>query len=243
MKLLEFYQAAVELVRRDLKKQKMLLPPDSIAELCAQHHRKHRSLAEKLASGDELCNIYALQKAFPRSGTEIADFDALEFAKAFAAKKASALAVVTEKHYYRGEPSMLTGVAHLIDLPIIRWDFVVESYQLMQSKLWGADAVRVIVPLLDQIELADLYKKAVELELELIWEIHSAADAERIAGFEQSRILYWDGDEIDFSSAENILKNLSYTAPALVNGDSVDCNEISRGVFNGTVLFQKAAAQ
>ena len=243
MKLLEFYRDIVELVRSDLKKQKMLLPPDSIAELCEQHHRKHRSLAEKLASGDELCNIYALQKAFPRSGTVNADFNALELAKSCAAKKASALAVVTEKHYYSGEPSMLTGVSHLVDLPIIRWDFIVEAYQLMQSKLWGADAVRIIVPLLDQIELADLYKKALELDLELIWEIHSAADAERIAGFEQSRILYCDGDEFDFSSAENILKNLSYTAPALFNGDAVACNEISRGVFNGAVLFQKAVAQ
>ena len=240
MKLLEFYQDVAGLVRRDLNKQKMLLPPDSIAELCSQHHRKHRSLAEKLVAGNTPCNIYAVQKAFPRSGTVNADFNALELAKSFAAEKAAALAVVTEKHYYGGEPSMLTGVAHLVDLPIIRWDFIVESYQLMQSKLWGADAVRIAVPLLDQTELADLYKNALALDLELIWEIHSAGDAERVAEFEQSRILYLDGDSLDADSAENILKNLSYTAPALLNGDAVDCTAIENSMFKGLVLFQKA---
>lgn len=240
MKLLEFYQSVAEIVRQDLKKQKMLLPVDTIAGLCSQHHRKHRDLGEKLVSANEPVYIYTIQKAFPRSGTETANFNALELAKSFAAKKASALAVATEKHYYCGEPSMISGVAHLVDLPIIRWDFIVEPYQLMQSKLWGADAVRVIVPLLDQIELADLYKKALELDLELIWEVHSAADAERIAGFEQSRILYLDGDSPDLTAAESIMKKLPYSAPALLNGDAVDCSKIENCPFKGAVLFQKA---
>ena len=239
MDLLGFYRQCADLVRLDLKKQKMLLPPDSIAELCSQHHRKHRELAAKL-SGNELSNIYALQKAFPRSGTVNVDFNALEAAKKFAAQKAVALAVVTEKHFYCGEPSMLTGVAHLVDLPIIRWDFIMEPYQLMQSRLWGADAVRIIVPLLDQIELAELYKKAMELELEIIWEIHSAADIERISAFEQSGILYWEGEMLELELAESIVKNLPLSTPALFNGDCFSDNDLPEKLFAGKITFKNA---
>ena len=99
MEILDFYRQCADQVRFDLKKQKMLLPPDTIAELCAQHHRQHRSLAEKLSGKADFSTIYALQKAFPRSGTVDSSFNALELAKKFAAQKAAALAVVTEKHF------------------------------------------------------------------------------------------------------------------------------------------------
>ncbi len=216
----------------------MLLPPETIAELCTQHHRQHRNLIEKF-TGDCSGDIYALQKAFPRSGTINADFNALELAKKFAAEKAAALAVVTEKHYYYGEPSMLTGVAHLVDLPIIRWDFIVESYQLMQSKLWGADAVRIIVPLLDQIELNELYTEALKFGFEIIWELHSPEDAERLAGFEQNSMFYCNGDEFTIKKAENIVKNLPFTAPALLDGDIAGVDNIPAKIFGGRIFFNK----
>ncbi len=240
MEILDFYRQCADQVRFDLKKQKMLLPPDTIAELCAQHHRQHRSLAEKLSGKADFSTIYALQKAFPRSGTVDSSFNALELAKKFAAQKASALAVVTEKHFYCGEPSMLTGVAHLVDLPIIRWDFIVDTYQVMQSRLWGADAIRVIVPLLDQIDLADLYKKALELELEVIWEIHCAADAGRLTEFEKSRIIYCGMETCSIEQAQDTVKNLPFSAPALFNGDIFSDEDLPEKLFAGKISFKNA---
>ena len=241
MDLLSFYRECAELARRDINKQKMLLPPDSITDLCSQHHRKHRNLAEKLLAGDKPQRIFAIQKAFPRMGTVLADFNALELAGKFAAEKPAALAVVTEKYFYSGEPSMLTGVSHLIDLPIIRWDFIIDEYQIMQSKLWGADAVRVIVPLLDQIELADLYNKAQELELEVIWEIHSGSDAERVAGFTQNSSFFIDGDCLEPVQLENILKKLPENSPALLNGDNINLENMPPAAA-GLIIFSPARA-
>ena len=241
MDLLSFYRECAELARRDINKQKMLLPPDSITELCSQHHRKHRNLAEKLLAGDKPQRIFTIQKAFPRMGTVLADFNALELAGKFATEKPAALAVVTEKHFYSGEPSMLTGVSHLIDLPIIRWDFIIDEYQIMQSKLWGADAVRVIVPLLDQIELADLYNKAQELDLEVIWEIHSGSDAERVAGFTQNSSFFIDGDCLESVQLENILKKLPENSPALLNGDNINLENMPPAAA-GLIIFSPARA-
>ena len=241
MKMLDFYRECAEFARRDITKQKMLLPMESIAELCSQHHRKHRNLAEKLLTGDKPHKIFAIQKAFPRMGTVQTDFNALESARKFAAEKAAALAVVTEKHFYCGEPSMLTGVAHLIDLPIIRWDFIIDEYQLMQSRLWGADAVRIIVPLLDQIELAGFYKKAQELELEVIWEVHTPADVERISEFTQNSIIFADGDCFDSVLAENILNKIPQNSPALLNGDTFDSENMPEKAA-GLIFFNPAGA-
>ena len=237
MKLLDFYRECSALVRRDLEKQKMLLPQETIAELCSQHHRQHRALGEKLSSGDVPHKIFAVQKAFPRTGTVRAEFDALTLAKNFEAQKAAAVAVVTEKHFYCGEPSMLTGVAHLVNLPFIRWDFIVDSYQLMQSKLWGADVVRIIVPLLDQVELAELYTNALSLGLEIIWEIHSAVDAERIVDFKQSSIVYIENEALEFEQVENILKKLPSSPPPLLNGDSIDPYNVNNSVTAGMIYF------
>ena len=238
VKLLDFYRECVALVRRDLAKQKMLLPPDAIADLCEQHHRQHRSLIEKLNSADNTPHkIFAVQKAFPRTGAVRADFDALALAKNFESQKAAALAVVTEKHFYCGEPSMLTGVAHMVNLPIIRWDFITDVYQLMQSKLWGADAVRVIVPLLDQVELTEIYEKASLLGLEIIWELHSEADAGRIAEFTQAAVIYIDGDELELAAAENIVKTIPQNSPALLNGDLFDLSADAGNAFAGAIYF------
>lgn len=238
MKLLDFYRDCAELARRDLVKQKMLLPLESITELCNQHHRQHRSVMEKLLSGEEMHKIYAIQKAYPRTGTVRADFDALALARQFESQKADALAVVTEKHFYCGEPSILTGVTHMVNLPIIRWDFIVDAYQIIQSRLWGADAVRIIVPLLDQTELTVLYRKAVEQKLEVIWELHSPADAERIAEFIQSgSIAYIDNDCLTAESIENILKILPQTAPALLDEDKFELLKTADSRVNGVIKF------
>jgi indole-3-glycerol phosphate synthase len=147
------------------------------------------------------------------------------------------VAVVTEKHFYCGEPSMLTGVAHMVNLPIIRWDFIVDAYQLMQSKLWGADAVRIIVPLLDQVELAELYKKSRELELEVIWEIHSGDDAGRIADFTESAVVYIDGDDLELDYVADILKKIPNIPPALLNGDVFAGADIQKSGFAGAIFF------
>ena len=174
----EMYREVVELTRRDLTRQKMLLPPETIAELCSAYCRQPRRVAE-LFGGKVL--IAGIQKTFPESGVTTADFKPLEQAQTFESAGAAAVAVVTEPHFFEGAPKYLTGVTHLVKVPVIRWDFIIDEYQLAQSKLWGADAVRLIVELLDQSELALLCTKAAELDLEIIAEVASAADVERLS--------------------------------------------------------------
>lgn len=244
LKNIEFYKEVAGLVRRDIVKQKYLLPPENLAGLCAEHHRKHRDLFDKLqmlpcttALTDKKI-IFAIQKIYPDLGIEQAPFDFLQIAKNYTEKKAFALAVVTEKHFYGGTPSMLTGVAHMVDLPIIRWDFIIDSYQIMQSRLWGADAVRLIVPLLDQSELTTFTQLAEEHELEVIFEINSQDDLMRI-DFSTRGTIFINPENMDFSELQSLAEKASRKFPVIINGDIVDDEKISDISCQAAVYFSK----
>ena len=184
--LKKFYSDVAAVVKKDLEKQKMLLPPDVIAELCSEHHRQHRNCRDALFSAEARNGnaakkiVCAVQKAFPQAGIVRNEYDFLQSAQYYEAHyHAAALAVFTEKHFYEGAPKMLTGITHLVKIPVIRWDFIVDEYQLMQSKLWGADAVRILPSLLDQSELLRFANIASELDLEFIIEAVDPVDIER----------------------------------------------------------------
>ena len=86
MKNIEFYKEVAGLVRRDIEKQKYLLPPENLAGLCAEHHRKHRDLFDKLqmlpctAAMADKKTIFAIQKIYPDLGIEHNPFDFLQTA-------------------------------------------------------------------------------------------------------------------------------------------------------------------
>ena len=189
----------------DLAKQKLLLPPENIRELVANHHRQHRSLkAALLENPGSLKVIGCIQKYTgndEKQSPETEKFDFLQQARDWEQQKAAAVAVVTEKHFHGGAPSMLTGITHLIKLPVIRWDFIIDEYELFQSRLWGADAVKINAALLDQLELVQILRTAATLELECIVQIKDQIELQRLqevkdlitALFVEDKIVGWLG--------------------------------------------------
>ena len=226
LSLNEFYKEVAKLTSHDLVKQKMLLPPDTIQELCATHCRTHRPAAESLlSSGDVRANkkiehfLSVLQKAYPGEGVVIADFKHLELAQSME-NLASALAVNTEKHFFEGSASHLTGITHLVKKPVIRWDFIIDEYQLQQSKLWGADAVRLTVALLDQSELIKFCQTAAALELEVIAEIHDQNELERIINLDNISAVYIKNDNLSDKDIQALLLQIPADTPALLSINS-----------------------
>lgn len=245
MKIDAFYLEAAELTRRDLVKQKMLLPPETIAALCENHHRTPRLLAEsiKKRSGNDLPKVVAgIQKIFPGAGTMVNDFKPLEMAQNFESARAGALAVVTEKHFYGGEPKHLTGITHLVKLPVIRWDFIVESYQIQQSRLWGADAVRIIVKLLDQSDLLDICRACEAHSLEIVAEIHDYADLERLRDFPvKITAITVDTGNSDINAAANLLKMIPDEYLKWVIADHLNDSDLRDLPCDAVCFFEKIA--
>ncbi|MPM79302.1 Indole-3-glycerol phosphate synthase [bioreactor metagenome] len=177
--------------RRDLEKQKRLLPPETLASLCAAHHRAIRDFCGALKRPDRRSGtpkvIAELKKASPSSGVIRADFRPLELAPALEQAGAGALSVLTEPHYFQGAPATLSGVAKLVKIPLLRKDFIIDAYQIGQAWLWGADAVLLIAALLDQNELRALSRVAADHGLAVLGEAHTEAELERLLAVDEIR--------------------------------------------------------
>lgn len=146
-----------------------------------------RSLAEALRQPD-LAFIAEIKKASPSKGLLRAAFDPPAIARQYEAGGAAALSVLTEPSYFQGGLEDLAAVRPVVDLPLLRKDFIVDPYQLFEARAAGADAVLLIAAVLDRVQLSDLHQAAEALGLSCLVELYDVRELDRI-DFDQVRIL------------------------------------------------------
>ncbi|MFT4287283.1 indole-3-glycerol phosphate synthase TrpC [Nocardioides sp.] len=123
--------------------------------------------------------IAEVKRRSPSKGA-LADIpDPAELARAYAAGGAAAISVLTEQRRFGGSLADLRAVRAVVETPILRKDFVVESYQVLEARAAGADLVLLIVAALDDDSLRSLYELARELGLTVLVEVHDEAETER----------------------------------------------------------------
>ena len=123
--------------------------------------------------------IAEVKKASPSCGVIRADFDPVTIARAYELAGAAAVSVLTEERSFQGRLEHLAAVHAAIALPLLRKDFLLDSYQVVEARAWGADAVLLIVAILDDAQLAELLAAAAEMGLDAVTEAHTAAEVER----------------------------------------------------------------
>lgn len=134
-----------------------------------------RSLRKALtAAGPSI--IAECKKASPSAGLLRAGFDPTWLAARYEAAGASAISVVTERDFFQGRPEWLAAVRGVVDLPILRKDFIIDERQLREAAALGADAVLLIQRILPADRLAELVAAAAELGLETLVEIFADED-------------------------------------------------------------------
>jgi indole-3-glycerol phosphate synthase len=134
---------------------------------------------EKALAAPGLSFICEVKKASPSKGIIAENFPYLEIAKEYEAAGASAISVLTEPEYFLGSDRYLQEIATETNIPVLRKDFVVDSYQIYEAKILGAQAVLLIAALLDVKTIAAYVTTASELKLSALVEIHSEAEAEQ----------------------------------------------------------------
>ncbi len=118
--------------------------------------------------------IAEVKKASPSKGVIREDFDPVEIAKIYANNGASCLSVLTDEPYFQGKLSYLSAIRDVVDLPLLRKDFIISDYQLLEARAAGADAILLIVAALTAAELKDLLFKTDRLGMQALVEIHDA---------------------------------------------------------------------
>ena len=136
------------------------------------------ALRSKIAEG-KAAVIAEIKKASPSKGVLREDFIPADIAQSYAEAGAACLSVLTDKQFFMGEPDYLKQARASCDLPVLRKDFMVDPYQIYESRVMGADCVLLIAACLDDAQMAELETIARSLFMSVLVEVHDAAELQR----------------------------------------------------------------
>ncbi|HEY3267140.1 MAG TPA: indole-3-glycerol phosphate synthase TrpC [Armatimonadota bacterium] len=139
-----------------------------------------RPFAPALRHAGRTALIAEVKRASPAKGLLNADFDPIQQAIMYAAAGASAISVLTERHYFQSDPADLVRIRAAVPVPVLRKDFLFDPWQVAESRLMGADAILLIATVLDADALNGMLHEAAAYDLGVLVEAYDESDLERV---------------------------------------------------------------
>ncbi len=152
-----------------------------IAELDEQPRGFYQALADKAANKSPAV-IAEIKKASPSKGVICEDFDPVRIAKQYEENGAACLSVLTDEKFFQGSESYLDAARDAVKIPVIRKDFIVDAYQVYESRAMGADCILLIAACLSHEQMQSLTLLAYELGMDVLIEIHNQEELEKVRG-------------------------------------------------------------
>lgn len=172
-------ESIVTKVRKRIERDKKI---KSLAEIKSEAlslaDNKKFSL-EKAISSSNMNFICEVKKASPSKGVIVTDFSYIQIAKDYERAGASAISVLTEEDFFLGKDEYLQKITKVVNIPVLRKDFIIDEYQIYQSKVLGASAILLICAILDDDKLKRFYDLAYSLGLSCLVETHNKLEIKR----------------------------------------------------------------
>jgi indole-3-glycerol phosphate synthase len=222
----EILATIAEHVRAVIERRKCEVSIDALRER-PLFKQPTRGFARGL-SGSGRRIIAEIKKASPSKGLIRADFDPVQIAQDYAAHGASAISVLTEERYFQGSLDYLEQIHEAVSLPLLRKDFMLDPYQIVEAKSYGADAVLLITAMLDLGLMRELREQADALSLDALVEVHTERELESALGAGARLIGINNRDlktfEVDLTTTERVAPRVPSGALAVCESgiDSVE---------------------
>ena len=172
-----------ETKRREIEASKSAVPASEL-EARLQDAPPVRGFAEALGAAIDVGLIAEVKKASPSAGLIRDDFDPVQIASLYAEAGASCLSCLTDEPYFQGRLEYLTAIREAVSLPVMRKDFLLDRYQVLEARVAGADCVLLIAECLNDCQMRDLYFYASELGMDSLIEIYDPANLDRVLALE-----------------------------------------------------------
>jgi indole-3-glycerol phosphate synthase len=199
---------------RDLEERKAATSARALEQAAAAHQPRGfaRALRQKAADGPAV--IAELKKASPSRGLIRADFEPAALAAGLARAGAAALSVLTEERFFQGSLRNLELASQASGLPCLRKDFIVDEFQLLEARAHGADAILLIAAALSDVDLRQLASQAHALELDVLCEVHTASELDRVLDLDCDAVGVNNRDLKTFTVGLEISLDLAAKLPA-----------------------------
>jgi len=161
--------------------QKERISEQSLLEVCLQRDppRDFIGALECRVQRKETAIIAEIKKASPSRGVIRPGFDPVAIAGAYMEAGAACISILTDEPYFQGSDRYLEAARQTVSIPILRKDFMLDPYQIIEAKSLGADAILIILAMLDDAQAADLCAAAREQQLAILPEVHNRVELER----------------------------------------------------------------
>lgn len=171
------------------------------------------SLNRSLENDKAISIIAEIKKGSPSKGIIKENFDHNSIAKTYFESGADAVSVITDVNFFKGSINYLKDIAVIKNVPLLRKDFIIDEYQIFESKAFGADSILLISEILSKDQIAELSQAAHEISLEVLLELHSENQLDKI-DFDTNKIIGINNRNLeDFSVDLNTSINISNLLP------------------------------
>jgi indole-3-glycerol phosphate synthase len=167
------------------------------------------SLSNGLNHENRVAIMAEIKQASPSVGILRKDFDPVSIAKSYEKCGAGALSILTDVNFFKGKLEYLTQVRPQVKLPLLRKDFIIDPYQVVEARAFCADAILLILGLLSKMQCGEIAVATREFKLDLLVEVHTADELERALGYGFSLIGINNRNlntfEVDLKTTEKLL--------------------------------------